>query len=39
MKLLISETKAAFELARIMAPVALIFGAWYVASVLLVVTH
>lgn len=39
MKMLLSELKAAFELARIMAPVALIFGLWYVASVLLVVSH
>lgn len=39
MKLLISEVKAAFELARIMAPVALAFGLWYVASVLIVVSH
>lgn len=39
MELLISEVKAAFELARIMAPLALIFGSWYVASALLVVTH
>ena len=39
MKLLISEIKAAFELARIMAPVALIFGTWYVASALLVVSQ
>lgn len=39
MKLLISEIVAAIELARIMAPVALIFGSWYVASALLVVTH
>lgn len=39
MKLLISEIKAAFELVRIMAPLVLIFGSWYVASVLLVVSH